>query len=225
MVESSHHEKDEALAPAEMLALVRDQQRSVEGQIAAFVPLLLVAWGVAWLFGLGALWLIDGMRPGPTVPPAVAITIAAALFVGAIVLSAVLGARSGRGVRRDAATAFPAIVYGCTWSLGTVAIVAVGLGLLANGMDAALARIFFPTVLVLFAGLMFVLGAAIWRAVPMLLLGVWIVAVAVAAPFFGYPAVLLVLAVGGGLGFLALGALSFRHLSRLRRPLAGGRRG
>lgn len=225
MVDSSPHDEDEALAPAEMLALLHDQQRSMAGRIAAFVPLLLFAWGIAWLAGLGALWLIDGMRPGLAVPPAVAITVAAALFVGAIVLSAVLGARSGRGVRRDPATAFPAIVYGSTWSLGTVAIVVLGFGLLANGMDAALARIFFPTVLVLFAGLMFVLGAAVWRAVPMLFLGVWIVAVAVAAPFFGYPAVLLVLAVGGGLGFLTLGALSFRHLSRLRRPLAGGRRG
>ncbi|WP_341944971.1 hypothetical protein [Microbacterium sp. LWH11-1.2] len=224
MVESSNPE-EEALAPAEMLALMQAQQRSMEGRIAAFVPVLLTAWGVAWLVGLGSLWSIDGMRPGLTVPPVVALTIAVALIVGAIVLSAVLGARSGRGMRRDAATAFPAIVYGCTWSVGTVAIVVLGLGLLANGMDAALARIFFPTALVLFAGLMFVVGAAVWRAVPMLILGGWIVVVAAAAPFFGYPAVLLVLAVGGGFGFLVLAVLSFRHLARLRRPLAGARRG
>lgn len=224
MVESSNPE-EEALAPAEMLALMQAQQRSMEGRIAAFVPVLLTAWGVAWLVGLGSLWSIDGMRPGLAVPPVVALAIAAALIVGAIVLSAVLGARSGRGMRRDAATAFPAIVYGCTWSVGTVAIVVLGLGLLANGMDAALARIFFPTALVLFAGLMFVVGAAVWRAVPMLILGGWIVVVAAAAPFFGYPAVLLVLAVGGGFGFLVLAVLSFRHLARLRRPLAGGRRG
>ncbi|WP_435746290.1 hypothetical protein [Microbacterium sp. PMB16] len=225
MTDGLHTRDDEALPPEEMLALVRDQQRSMEGQIAAFVPVVLLGWGVAWLLGFGALWLIDGLRPAFALPSVAAAVIAGALFVGAIALSAVLGIRSGRGVRRDGPAVFSGVVYGCTWTLGVLAIVVFGWGLRANGMDVDLAGVFFAPALALFTGLMFVLGAAIWRAVPMLVLGVWLMIVAVTAPFFGHPTLHLVLAVGGGAGFLVLAAVSARHLAHLRRPKTGGRRG
>ncbi|MGM7668245.1 hypothetical protein [Microbacterium sp. A93] len=216
---------DEVLSPAEMLALASNQQRSMEGQVASFVPALVTMWGVVWLFGFGALWLIDGLKPSFALPLPVAVTIFVVLLVVAIAMSAVWGSRSGRGIRRDAASAFSGVVYGSTWTVGSLAIFVFAQGLAVNGMSMELANIFYPVAYVLFAGIMYIVGAAIWQAVPMLILGVWTVIVAVIAPFFGYPTHYLVLAIGGGAGFLLLGAVSFIHLGRLRRSTTGSNRG
>lgn len=208
--------EDDPLDPADMLALVVDQKRSVEGQLASFVPVIVTAWGIAWLIGFGCLWLIDGLAPAFALPLPLAVAIFVLLLMAAIAVSAVLGIRSGRGLRGNSAEAFAGIVYGCTWTIGSLAIVGFGAGLSFNGMSAELANIFYPIAFVLFAGIMYILSAALWRAVPMLILGVWTLIVAVAAPFFGMPTHYLVLAIGGGLGFLALGVASFIHLRRLR---------
>ena len=60
---------------------------------------------------------------------------------------------------------------------------------------------------------MYVFAGAIWRDAAMVALGVWIVAVSVAAPFFGYPAHYLVLAIAGGGGFLVAGLTSWVRLT------------
>lgn len=216
---------DEVLSPAEMLALASNQQRSMEGQVASFVPALVTMWGVVWLVGFGALWLIDGLRPSFALPLPAAVTVFVVLLVVAIVVSAVLGSRSGRGIRGNTASAFSGIVYGSTWTVGSLAIFVFAQGLAVNGMSSELANIFYPIAFVLFAGIMYIVGAAIWQAVPMLILGVWTVVVAVTAPFFGYPTHYLVLAIGGGVGFLILGVVSFVHLRRLRRSTRGSDRG
>lgn len=218
-------EDDEALSPAEMLALASNQKRRMEGQVASFVPALVTMWGVVWLLGFGALWMIDGMRPGFTLPLPTALTIFVILLVIAIGVSAVLGIRSGRGIRGNSASAFSGAVYGSAWSVGSLAIVAVAQGLVVNGMSQQLANIFYPVAFVLFTGIMYIVGAAIWQAVPMLILGIWTVLVAVLAPYFGYPTHFLVLAIGGGVGFLVLGAASFVHISRLRRATPGASHG
>lgn len=207
---------DEALDPAAALALLDDQRRSVEGQLAAFVPVIVTAWGIAWLVGFTSLWLIDGLAPAFSLPIPIAVTVFVVLLGAAIAVSAVLGIRSGRGLRGNPREAFAGIVYGCTWTVGSLAILGFGTGLAYNGMSRELANIFYPIAFVLFAGIMYIVGAAVWRAVPMLILGLWTLVVAVAAPFFGAPTHYLVLALGGGLGFLALGVASFVYLRRLR---------
>lgn len=212
--------EDAPLSPEQMLALVGDQRRSFEGQVASFVPAILVVWGLAWLFGFSALWLIDGARPGFALPLPAAIAIFCVLLAIAIATSAVLGIRSSRGIRGSAAEAFQGIVYGVTWAIGAIAIVGFAQGLVANGMDRELANIFYPVAFVLFTGLMFIISAAIWHAVPMLILGVWVIVVGVAAPFFGYPTHYLVMALAGGLALLALAVASYVHLARLRRAVS-----
>lgn len=205
-----------------MLALVDDQRRSVEGQLASFVPVIVTTWGIAWLVGFGCLWLINGLAPAFALPAPVAIGVFIALLAVAIVVSAVLGIRSGRGLRGSSGEAFTGIVYGCTWSLGGLAILGFGQALRVNGMTPELAGIFYPIAFVIFAGIMYILSAALWHAVPMLVLGVWTLVVAVAAPFFGAPTHYLVLALGGGIGFLVLGITSFVHLARLRARVTRG---
>lgn len=210
-------EDDTAPAPSEMLALVRDQQRSIEGQRGRFVPLILLSWGIAWLLGFSALWLVD--RPGAAF--ALPLEVAAVIFVGALVaagaVSVILGIRSSRGVRSGKDAAFVGTVYGQAWWIGSLAIFAIGRALVFNGMPEQLLNIFFPSAYVFFAGLMYVVGAALWRAVPMLVLGLWAIMVSVAAPFAGAPTHYLVFALAGGLGFLVGAAWTGWWSSRARR--------
>jgi hypothetical protein len=49
---------------------------------------------------------------------------------------------------------------------------------------------------------MYILAGGIWRAIPAIVMGGWIVLVALVAPFFGYPAHYLVFAIAGGGVFL-----------------------
>lgn len=211
---------DQPLDPEQMLALLEDQRRSVEGQVASFVPMILLTWGIAWLFGFAALWLIDGLKPAFSIPLTLAVTIFVVLLAIAIAVSAILGFRSGRGMRGNTGDAFQGIVYGLTWAIGAIAILVFGQGLYVNGMSRDLANIYYPVAFVIFAGIMYVISGAMWRAIPALILGLWTILVGLAAPFFGYPTHYLVLSIAGGVGLLVLAIASFIHLARLRRAVA-----
>lgn len=211
---------DAPLSPQEMLELLENQRRSVEGQVAGFVPWILLVWGVAWFVGFIALWLVDGLQPAFSLPVPIAATVFAVLIGIGVIASAVLGARSGRGMRGNTADAFQGIVYGFAWMIGGVSVFAFGQGLFYNGMDSALAAIYYPVAYVLLAGLMYVVSGAMWRAVPSLILGIWTIIVGIIAPFFGYPSHYLFLAIAGGLGLIVLAVISFAHIARLRLAVA-----
>ncbi|WP_214466537.1 hypothetical protein [Microbacterium flavescens] len=192
--------------PADMLALLERQQDSMTRQLAAFVPWILLAWGIAWFVGFGLLWLIDGAKPGYSVPLPVAVVVFIALMAGALVASGVLGARSQRGIRSTPQAGFTGSVFGVTWVVGFVSLMVFGSALIANGMPRELANIFYPTGSVLFVGIMYMIAGAIWQARPALWMGGWIVVVALVAPYFGYPTHYLVFALAGG-GVFLVGAL------------------
>ncbi|WP_419819412.1 hypothetical protein [Glaciibacter flavus] len=218
-------DSSDALTPAQMLGLLQDQQRSVQGQLGGFVPVIMLTWGIAWLLGFGALWLIDGARPGFALPLGAAIAVFCVLLAVAIAVSTVLGIRSSHGIRSTRAAAFTGAVYGCTWWVGCLGIAALGGGLVSAGMSPAVANLFYPSAYVMFSGVMFIVAGAIWQAVPSVVLGGWTVLIAAVAPYFGYPTHYLFLAIAGGVGFLALGAASLAHLRSLRSrvvPAASG---
>lgn len=201
--DSTIADEDDAGDPAEMLAILQRQQDRINRRLAAYVPAILLAWGIAWFVGFGMLWLIDGAKPGVSVPLPVAVVVFIALMIAALVVSAVLGIRSSRGIRPSAAAAFSGTVYGLTWTVAFIAMFVFGSGLVRNGMPPELSNIYYPTASTLLVGLLYFVGAGIWQAKPMLWLGGWIIVVALVAPFFGYPANYLVFALAGGGVFLA----------------------
>lgn len=203
---SGSADDEEARDPAAMLDLVRSQQERVTKQLAAEVPLILLAWGIAWFVGFGLLWLIDGAEPVVAVPLAVAVVVFIVLMVGALVATAILGIRSGRGIRPSAEAAFTGAVYGWSWTIAFVAMFVFGTALIRNGMPPDLANIYYPTASTLLVGLLYFVGGGIWQAKPLLWLGGWIIVVALVAPFFGYPAHYLVFSLAGG-GVFLIGAL------------------
>lgn len=221
---ADHLDSADNLDPADMLALVKDQQRSIEGQRGAFVPLILLSWGLAWLVGFGALWLIDGLGDAFALPIWVAGPIFVVLLAGAGTLSTIFGIRASRGLRGGKDAAFVGIIYGQSWWVGSLAIFALGQALVRGGMDADLLRVFYPAAYIFFAGLMYVMAAAIWRAIPMLILGGWSILMSALAPFLGHPTQYLVYALAGGGGFLVVALWSWIWMRRARRSLSlGGR--
>ena len=203
------------LDPAAALRLVRDQQLEIETRVGGFVPTIMLVWGVAWLFGFGAVWLSEGID---AVAPVVAWWTFGGLIAVASAVSMWLGIRSGRGMRT--ADDFTGAVYGVTWTVGSIAILVFAAGLSVNGMSRELAAIFYPSAFILFAGIMYLVAGAIWRAVPSIVLGGLVVLIAVVAPFFGAPTHYLFLAIAGGGVFLGFGLVARVRMRRHSRRFA-----
>src|SRR3954447_20440523 len=98
--------QDAEVDPAAMYALIAEQQNDIAARQGAIVPRLTLTWGLAWLLGFGALWLIDGARPAFALPLPIAIAIFVVLTVVAIAVSTVAGIRNASGIRSSKQNAF-----------------------------------------------------------------------------------------------------------------------
>ena len=192
---------DRLFDPAAALSLIHEQQRSVIRQQLSGVAWILGVWGLARGVGFLVLWSgYDGGNPWFRLPLGVAGTIFGALLVVAIAVSAVVGSRIGRGI--EGASAFSGAVYGASWMLGSGSVFAVGVALARAGVDGLLLSLYYPAAYALVAGLIYLMGAALWRSLDQLVLGAIILIVGSIAPFFGAPTNNLVMALLGGGAFL-----------------------
>lgn len=206
---------DAPLDAAGMLALVEQQQRSIDRKMLSPLPWLYGIWGVAWLVGFFVLWSAwDGGNPWFRIPGLTAGLIFAVLIVGSIVTSAVLGTRINRGVR--GASDFQGAVYGISWSVCGFAFYGLGAGLAFNGASPELISVYFPTAYGLMTGTLYLMGAALWSSRSQLVLGLVIIVVSVAAPFLGQPLNNLLVSLAGGGTFLIASAVSAIQLRRMR---------
>ncbi len=213
MTDTTRTDDNAPLAPEQMLAIMERERMTIARTMAKQIPWILLAWGVAWLLGYGALWLIDGLKPTFSLPLVPAAITFAVLLMAAVVLSAVIGSRSGRGIRATRASSFTGAVYGITCSVAFIAIYVLAAGLAANGMGAELQTIFISSGMALIVGLLYLVAGAIWHAVPSIVMGGLMVVVALVAPFFGYPNHYLFLAVAGSAVFLG-GAIAVARFAR-----------
>lgn len=211
---------DEALDPAAMLALLETQQRSVTNQFGSFVWIITGVWGVAWFFGFLAMWLVEGLKPVFSLPLPVASVILGVLLAIAITISVIFGVRNSRGVKESRRSAFTSAVYGCTWSLAMMGLSVLGMAMISQGMPADITALYFTSAYVLMTGVLFMVSAAIWHAVPALVVGIWLVIVAAVAPLFGTPNHYLFLAIAGGLAFIGLSIGARIYSSKLRKQPA-----
>ena len=136
---------DAPLDAAAALELLTRQQLDVDRRLAAGLPLILFAWGIAWTVGFGMLWLIDGLAPGFRMP----------LPARRRHLHRADGRRArrerGRSARGWAAAsasssdaAWTGTVYGLTWPVGYIGLWALGSALLRGGMPPDLAEHLLP---------------------------------------------------------------------------------
>jgi hypothetical protein len=197
-------EGDSPLSPAAALAVLADQQRIIANRFGSSIRIITGAWGVAWLCGFLSIWLMDAGVKSIVLPTWLGWTIFAVLFAAAIVVSAVLGIRSGRGIRSNSANAFTGAVYGISWVVSILGINAFGAALLTHGMTAQLADLFYPSAYTLVVGIMYLAAAAIWRVGQMVVAGAVLIVLGAGAGFFGHPTNYLVFAIVGGALFFGL---------------------
>ncbi|KDP92194.1 MULTISPECIES: hypothetical protein [Clavibacter] len=204
--------------PREMRALMEDQRRVAVDAQTAFVWKMEVCWGVAWILGYTALWLIDG-SDAVSLPSPVAVGIFAGLIALSSIAGIVLGVRNSPGLATTGEARWQGRVYGISWSVAMISVYVLGIGLAFNDAPDRLLAIFYTSGFSFVAGLMLLSTAALFHSRSSLLLGSILVVAALAAPFAGYPGNYLVMAVVGGGAYLVTGIVAALLAGRTRRSL------
>jgi len=201
--------EEETMDVAQAAAMV-DETRRNTGQALRirYVPIYL-AWGVAWLGGLGAMWLsVRGQHPyrGPS---GVSGAVLGTLLGAAALVTVLMILRATRGVGGQSAV--QGSIWGGAFSVGFAAWFAVAGALAHYGASRAVMGIVYAAGPVLVTGLIYIVAAAIWAEWSMLILGAWLAVTCVAAAWTGPVTILLVEALAGGGGFLAASMLVARR--------------
>jgi hypothetical protein len=181
------------------LGIIQRQQQVAAAQIEPNARLLYGVWGLAWLLGFGAFYLIvDAIIVAPLW---VAGAVFSALLAAAGAISGIHIARRVQGVRgTDSITGK---MYGFAWLLSMVGLGAFLGGAVDLGIAPPAQAALFAGAFPFLVGVLYLAGGAIWRDRFQYGMGVWIILAAAASPFVGVPANYLVLAFGGGGGLLA----------------------
>lgn len=205
--------------PAESLAIIDAQRALVRDRAEPDGRLLFGLWGVAWVIGYSALFWTAKDAVGQR-PAAWAFTVFAACLGIAVVVTIVHVLLRTRGVRGISARS--GMMYGWSWTIGFVGIVAINNGLMRAGAGTEVLDLAWNALPCLFVGVMYLAGGALWQEWTVFVLGVWIILVAGAATVVGLPTTYLVMATAGGGGML-VGAL-VTHLVRARTARAARER-
>lgn len=187
---------------ADLLQQTRERTRTA---LKVRLPALYAAWGVAWLAGLGAMWLsVRGQQPyrGPS---AASVAILAVLIVAAVVVTMITVTRATDGI--EGTSAIQGRIYGLSWAVGYAALFAIEGSLAQHGAGSSVMGIIGAAGPLLVTGLIYFVAAAIWLDASMAALGAWLALVAAAGSWTGPVTVLLVEALAGGGAFLLTAAV------------------
>jgi hypothetical protein len=201
---------DDPLTAGESLALIERQHQEAQRRLVPNVALFFGPWGVAYLLGFGSIFLTY-----PTALPIrlagwAAAVVTAVLFASAVVITAVTGARAGRGLRGPSQAA--GIMYGWSWTLGFSALTAVNLGVTRLGLPDEAVTLLWSGSSLLLVGVLYLGGGALFQDRFQYGLGVWMLVSGACSVFAGVPGNFAVVSLAGGGGLLlAAGYFVLRH--------------
>lgn len=204
--------EEPGLDPRAAAALIARTDAHTRRSLQVRLPQLYAAWGTAWLLGLGAMWLsVRGQDPyrGPGVPSAVVLGV---LLAAAILVTVVTVARATKGVQ--GVSELQGRLYGLSWPVGFAAWFAIMGGAAHQGANDQVLGLLGASGPLLVTSVIYLVGAAIWLDRSMSAMGVWLALVVAVGAFTGPVTVLLLDAVAGGGGFLAVAS----YLAVRRRP-------
>lgn len=193
-------------------ALLQQTQEHARDELRIRLPPLYAAWGVAWLVGLGGMWLSVRGQRSYRGPAAGSVVLLAVLIAAAVVVTMVIVARATSGI--EGPSALQRRIYGASWPIGFAALFAIEGALAQHGASGEVTGILGAAGPLLVTGLIYLLAAAIWLDRSMFALGAWLALAAAAGAWTGPVTVLLVEALAAGGGFLLAAAL----LARRHRP-------
>ncbi|MQA08860.1 MAG: hypothetical protein GEU98_10005 [Pseudonocardiaceae bacterium] len=211
--EGSEFAADNTLSASESLALIDEQQAEMRRVLHREPTALYLMWSVVWLAVFALAFL--AAREDQLVPGWLAGVLGGALIVGGVIVSAVVGIRMGYGIRGESSVA--GAMYGWSWTLGFLALTGVNLTLMAGGMPDDLISPLWSGSSMVLAGVLCLAAGAMFRDIPQYVLGGWFLLVAPASVLAGSPENLLVVGIGGALGFAGRAVLP-----RLLRNLVSG---
>lgn len=201
--------EDEPMDARAAAALMQEKRSRARDALQVRLPLMYAGWGVAWLAGIGVMWLSVRTQRPYRGPSSAAVGVLSALIVAAIAISIVTSARSARGVHGP--SVLQRRIYGLSWPIGFAALFGIVGALGDHGASAAVMGIIGATGPVLVTSLIYLVGAATWLDRSMLALGAWLALVAAAGAATGPVTVLLIEALAGGGGFLLAAAVVARR--------------
>lgn len=198
---------------AEAQRLIHEQRAVASRSLSPDPRVFYWPWGVAWLVGFGCLYLRHGPdeRVLVSMPAWLPLTVLYVMMAAAMVISAVLGARSARHVKGESQV--KGATYGFAWFLGFAGI-AVTAGRVSDLLPPPETGLLWAGLSVGFVAAMYLTGAALWGERDMAILGVWIGAVNVIGVLAGPGWHSLIIATAGAGGLLVAGQLAARRRNR-----------
>jgi hypothetical protein len=200
---------DAPLSPGESLELAEAQRAAVARALGVDPVVLYATWGVAWCAGFGLLGL---SATGTGVPLALSAVVFAALMAWGLVVTAVQSRRAGRGITGSSAMA--GAFYGWSWLLGFAGLGAVISATARLTQDDRVFALLWPAGSGLLVGVLYMVGAAVWREPYQFGLGVWVLLTTTTGALIGVPGLYAVMSLAGGGGFLASAAVFAVRRSR-----------
>ncbi|QFU92951.1 hypothetical protein [Amycolatopsis sp. YIM 10] len=187
------------LSARESLELIDRESAAVAKRLDGGGEHLPGMWAVLWFLAFAAWHLAGEGWPGPLFPlwvPGVVMTV---LIATGVVVSAVVGMRSGKGVRGSSSRA--GAMYGFSWTLGYAALVTVNLLLMAKGLPEELIGPLWAGTTMGLAGALCLAGGALFRDTLFYGTGVVLLVTAVGAVLAGMDYQSAVVAFGGLIAF------------------------
>ena len=177
---------------------------------------------MAWLGGLGAMWLsVHGQQPYRE-PSGLSSAVLGVLCCLALTVTITVVIRATRGV--GGVTPVQGRMYGVAWLLGFGAVFVIDGALASHGASHAVQGIAYATAPVVVTAVIYLVGAAIWLELSMFILGVWLAVVSAVAAWTGPVGALAIEALAGGGGFLLAAALVLRRRQSMTGPDPGSTR-
>ena len=200
---------EEAMDVRTAADLMRQTQQRTRNALEVRLPPVYAAWGVAWLGGLGAMWLSVRDQQPYREPSVLSSVVLGVLSCLAVTVTMTMVIRATRGV--GGVSPVQGRMYGVAWLLGFTAVFVIDGALASHGASHAVQGIAFATAPVVVTALIYLVGAAVWLDISMFILGVWLAVVSAVAAWTGPVGVLAVEALAGGGGFLLAAALVLRR--------------
>lgn len=182
--------------PALAAALIDQETARIRRALDVGMPVQAIAWGVAWMVGLGVMWWqVRDQAPYVGASDAASGLFAVLLLLAGLV-TVVLTRRGTQGVA--GAQARKGQIYGILWGGGFGGLMALIFAVARTGAGPDAMTVLSTAGSLLMAGLVYVAGSGLWGSRPQLVLGSWMLLVGAVAGFLGPVGVLAAGAFAGG---------------------------